>query len=300
MAEVAKSSVVKGGSPRLQVALTDGRSTLSVSFFGSPKKPFLVDYWHSQLHEGARGIFIGRVGIFNGYLQLTHPDYVVLDGADIVGGKGRTEKAQLRAQSREAMARAVQRSTMVGLYPSHGKLPTWVIAESVQMALPTLTGDTLPAWVVEAAGVLPFQEALTAVHEPTELRHAEVGKERLKFDESFGIQLAMAHRRRVSRAEPATPRPRRVGGLLDAFDERLPFTLTKGQTDIGETIFDELARTSPMHRLLRASRLRQDSRGAACHARHRRRWWPSSPAGADRGAGQAALPHHHATPRRPG
>ena len=103
---------------------------------------------------------------------------------------------------------------------------------------------------VEEAGVLPFQEALTAVHEPTDREQAEVGKARLKFDEAFGIQLAMAHRRSQYAEEPATPRPRRFGGLLDAFDQRLPFTLTRGQTEIGELIFDELARATPMNRLL--------------------------------------------------
>ncbi|NLE97981.1 MAG: ATP-dependent DNA helicase RecG, partial [Propionibacterium sp.] len=45
-------------------------------------------------------------------------------------------------------------------------------------------------------------------------------------------------------------RPRRVGGILDALDERLPFTLTPGQQEVGETIFDEIARPEPMHRLL--------------------------------------------------
>lgn len=148
------------------------------------------------------------------------------------------------------MSRAVQRATMVGLYPASRKLPTWVIAESVEMVLPAISGDTLPEWVVREAGVLPFEAALTAVHEPTDLAQAEEGQRRLKFDEAFGIQLAMAERRRANAGQLATPRPRRVGGLLDAFDARLPFELTSGQLSIGETIFAELAGSSPMNRLL--------------------------------------------------
>ena len=120
----------------------------------------------------------------------------------------------------------------------------------MQLVLPSLTGDTLPAWVVEQAGVLPFAEALSAVHEPVELRQAEFGQARLRFDEAFGIQLAMAARRREAAGELATPRPRRRGGLLEEFDRRLPFTLTAGQQSIGETLFDELAKGSPMNRLL--------------------------------------------------
>ncbi|HJY01262.1 MAG TPA: ATP-dependent DNA helicase RecG, partial [Streptosporangiaceae bacterium] len=48
----------------------------------------------------------------------------------------------------------------------------------------------------------------------------------------------------------ATPRPRRAGGLVDAYDARLPFELTVGQDLAGATIGDELALDHPMHRLL--------------------------------------------------
>ena len=228
------------GAGRVQAVLSDGHGRLSVAFFA--KKQRVLDYWERQLAPGRRGIFIGRVGRFNEQLQLAHPDFVMLDGARISGGKD--------AEKRAAMERSVQRATMIGLYPATGKLPTWVIAESIQLVLPTLSGDTLPGWVIDEAGVLPFQEALTAVHEPVEARQAEYGQARLRFDEAFGIQLAMAARRREAAGELATPRPRRAGGLLEAFDERLPFTLTGGQRAIGEVIFGELAAGAPMNRLL--------------------------------------------------
>jgi ATP-dependent DNA helicase RecG len=49
---------------------------------------------------------------------------------------------------------------------------------------------------------------------------------------------------------PARPRPRVAGGLHDAFDARLPFSLTKGQRDVGAEIATDLAAAHPMHRLL--------------------------------------------------
>ena len=42
----------------------------------------------------------------------------------------------------------------------------------------------------------------------------------------------------------------RSGGLLEAFDDRLPFMLTKGQISVSEEIMSELARDQPMQRLL--------------------------------------------------
>lgn len=41
-----------------------------------------------------------------------------------------------------------------------------------------------------------------------------------------------------------------AGGLLDAFDAKLPFTLTDGQSKVTREIFDDLATEHPMHRLL--------------------------------------------------
>ena len=41
-----------------------------------------------------------------------------------------------------------------------------------------------------------------------------------------------------------------AGGIADEFDARLPFSLTAGQVEVGETIATELSCASPMHRLL--------------------------------------------------
>lgn len=213
----ARTHESASGQFRVNATITDGDTQVDVTFFaprvkdgGTRKRAIaMTTWWERELLSGERrGIFIGKVSVFNDQLQLTHPEFVMLDGASV--RNPRTERQHHRA----AMSRAVQRASMVGLYPAHAKLPTWVIAECVQMAMPAIAGDTLPSWVVEEAAVLPFQGALTAVHEPTDRRQAELGKERLKFDEAFGIQLAMAHRRAQYAHEPATPRQRRPGASL--------------------------------------------------------------------------------------
>lgn len=242
VAKVRSTKIREGSRLRVESLLTDGSGYLTVTLFAA--KRHLATWWHSLLEPGARGIFIGKVGVFNHSLQLTHPDFVMIDGKGRVTAK--------KDQAKRSMERAVQRSTLVGLYPATGKLPTWTIAETIEMLLPSIRslGDTLPAWVVDWAGVLPLPEALTEVHEPVDVDQAERGRDRLRFDEAFGMQLAMAQRRRTLEALKATPRPRREGHLLTEFERRLPFELTSGQIKVGETIFDELARTRPMHRLL--------------------------------------------------
>ena len=225
--------------PRLEATITDRRGNLRLTFFGQAR---LISYWQAALQPGARGIFAGKVREFNRKLQLAHPDFVIVDehGAVVAG-----------AAHNAALARAAQ-TPLIGLYPLAGKLRTWTVAECAALALQTLVGvdDPLPTWVRKAAAIVDLETAFRFVHQPRTPSEIEQGRDRLRFDEAFALQLTMAYRRSDAAAHRAVPRPPRKGGLLDAFDARLPFVLTRGQVEIGEQIFTELARPHPMQRLL--------------------------------------------------
>lgn len=244
VAKVRSTELVDGKATRVQTVLTDGRGELLLTLFVPEKHPKYGRYWAAQLAPGARGIFVGKVGVFKDSLQLTHPNYVIINEHGTITGRKAAEK--------RAMMNVVQRARLVGLYPATGKLATWQVAEVIAMVLPQVLplGDTLPDWVVERAGVLPLPEALREVHEPVTLEDAERGVRRLKFDEAFGMQLAMARRRAEFANRKATPRPRRDGGLLDAFDAALPYELTPGQCEAGEVISRAIAEPRPMNLLL--------------------------------------------------
>src|SRR4029453_3810974 len=92
--------------------------------------------------------------------------------------------------------------------------------------------------------------ALLDIHRPTSMDDVERAADRLKWDEALTLQLTLAARRRAAPLEPGIPRPRPSGGLLDAVDAALPFTLTEGQHEVGEELAAELDRDQPMHRLL--------------------------------------------------
>ena len=64
------------------------------------------------------------------------------------------------------------------------------------------------------------------------------------------LQTILAQRRKAAEAELATPRLPRPGGLLSAFDARLPFELTAGQVAVGDELTRDLASDRPMNRLL--------------------------------------------------
>ncbi len=248
MARVARTEVKaskygvqgKGArNTRLEVVLTDGHGRLRLTFFG---RLSVCQWWERELGKGVRGIFVGKVGSFNNELQMTHPAFVMLDESGAMVG---------RSEEKERLLELSQ-SGLVGMYPASAKLPTWTIADCVRLTLESLsrTEDPWPAWVRREAGVVDLLDAFAHVHRPDTMSQAARGNERLLFDEAFATQLTMAHRRAANARHSAGPRPRRPGGILDAFDAGLPYRLTEGQEAVSEEIFSELSRRRPMQRLL--------------------------------------------------
>jgi ATP-dependent DNA helicase RecG len=229
-AQVAKVTSRRMQSRRgrlLEVTVTDGSARLALTFFNK------VEYWERQLSPGRHGMFAGKVSTFAGKRQLAHPEFKLL-GADEAG-----KAAEYAAE-------------LIPVYPATREFSSWDIEKCVRIVLDTLgeVDDPLPAAVRERHRLDGLATALRGIHRPADTAEANRARTRLKWDEAFVLQAVLAQRRRAAAALPATARPALAGGLLDAFDARLPFSLTGGQREAGGTIAADLARAHPMHRLL--------------------------------------------------
>ena len=150
--------------------------------------------------------------------------------------------------------------------------------------------ELLPAGVRDAYDVLDVLTALDWIHTPDQRDQVARAQHRFRFEEALVTQLVLARRRRAVRELGATARTGGDGALQVAFDERLPFTLTDGQREIGEQIAHDLAQPHPMNRLLQGevgSGKTLVALRAMLRVVHRR---PDRAAGAHRGARPAALP----------
>ncbi|MCC9156665.1 ATP-dependent DNA helicase RecG [Streptomyces parvulus] len=228
----ASSRAPRGKGQRLEVTITDGSGRLQLVFFGNGvHKP------HKELLPGTRAMFAGKVSVFNRRLQLAHPAYELLRAAD-------EDEA---SESVESWAGA-----LIPLYPATAKLESWKIGKAIQTVLPSAQEavDPLPASLREGRGLVSLPEALLKIHRPHTKADIEDARARLKWDEAFVLQVALARRRHAETQLPAVPRRPLPDGLLAAFDDRLPFTLTDGQRKVSREIFDDLATDHPMHRLL--------------------------------------------------
>ncbi|MGK3089485.1 ATP-dependent DNA helicase RecG [Streptomyces sp. WAC01490] len=235
VAQVADARILmfnNGRGKRLEVTLTDGSGRLQLVFFGhGVHKP------HKELLPGRQAMFAGKVSVFNRKMQLAHPTYQLLDASD----------ADEATEAVDAFA-----GRLLPIYPACKQLDSWRIAKAVDAVLPSAQDavDPLPASLREGRGFTPLPEALLKVHRPQTKADVEDAKARLKWDEAFVLQVALARRRYADTQLPAVARRPVADGLLDAFDAKLPFTLTEGQEKVSKEIFDDLATEHPMHRLL--------------------------------------------------
>ena len=226
LAEVARSSGrrIRTGLHKLDVVVTDGRRHITLTFFNKP-------WLERTLRPGMSAYFAGKVETFRGKTQLTNPEVAPLGDLDDAGGFA---------------------GALVPVYPSAGKVASWTVARSVRVLLDQLTDlpDPLPADLRERHGLTGLLDAYRLVHRPEQRPDVARGLHRLKWDEAIVVQVALARRRRATEQAVGVPRPGRPDGLGAAFDARLPFSLTRGQREVGALLDQELARPHPMHRLL--------------------------------------------------
>ena len=231
--ESATVRTTRTGKALLEASVTDGRGRLRLAFFAGHRAR--LRYHEAKLVPGRRGLFSGVVSEFQNRLQFLHPDYEVFD-------------PDYEERARE------EATWPIPIYPASQSLQSWQIRNAVRHELAGLAEpdvpDPLPP-ALRAQHRLPsLLDALRLVHVPQEDADWHRGRHRLRFEEAFVLQAELARRRARAAAQAAVRRPGASGGLLEAFDARLPFELTTGQREVGEQIARELAAPHPMQRLL--------------------------------------------------
>jgi ATP-dependent DNA helicase RecG len=109
--------------------------------------------------------------------------------------------------------------------------------------------DFVPA-IIKEQRCLPLRaDALAALHRPRNEQEAEQGRRRLALDELLVLQVGLARRRR-GREEERAPALDEPGELTARYRDLLPFRLTPHQERAIEEIDADLAKSTPMERLL--------------------------------------------------
>ncbi|HEY3603983.1 MAG TPA: ATP-dependent DNA helicase RecG [Sporichthyaceae bacterium] len=222
-----------------ELVVTDGKHHLNLVFFGQR-------HGAHELKVGQRALFSGTVGFYNNKPQLAHPEFHLLAETE--------ETLSIADLPVGDVAPPHWLEAMIPVYPATKAMQSWDIAKHVREALAWASTkefpDPLPEELRRKHKLASLADALFMVHRPNDYAQAQWARSRLRWEEAFVLQTVLAQRRASNRAVPATRRVARPDGLLAAFDARLPFDLTAGQREVGETITAELARRYPMNRLL--------------------------------------------------
>ncbi|GAA1476087.1 ATP-dependent DNA helicase RecG [Nocardioides aestuarii] len=217
-------------SQRVQVRIATGGPSFTMSFFtpyhGAAEKEA------ARMQPGRYGMFVGKAKRFNGTWQIAGPHSVMFDEAGD-GGLADSLKG------------------LLPVYPLTAKLYSFDVQKVVQTTLDLVEDvpDVLPEPLRRELGLLDVMTALRWIHGPDDYQQVGAAQKRFRFQEALVAQLVLARRRSAHAARGARPRTG-GGGLLAAFDARLPFELTAGQREVGVQVERDLAQPHPMNRLL--------------------------------------------------
>ncbi len=215
---------MRKGQP-FKVRCFDETAVLDIVYFHA--KP---DYLNRILPVGSTRVVSGKVEIFQGTPQISHPDHVVPpeQGPQVAGVE--PSYSLTTGLTPRMLAKAID-----GALQRAPELPEWIE--------PTfLAQQEWPHW----------REALVAAHHPqceADLAPTTGARQRLAYDELLSNQLALALVRRHHSRQ--TGRPIQGDGHLRAkAAAALPFDLTNSQKQAVTEILSDMAAPSRMLRLL--------------------------------------------------
>jgi len=208
-----------------QIYTSDNTGDLILTFFNARR-----DYLEKLLPLGERRYVSGTAALYDGMLQMVHPDRVV----DEAG-----------------LARLPLVEPVYPLTEGLGLNQVRKAAEAALERVPRLPEWQDQSWVARE-GYPSFAHAVRTLHhpaEPSDVRPEDVAWTRLAYDEFLAGQLALAlvraHLRRpAGRATPGT------GHLRKKLIGALPYSLTISQSRAVAEIIDDLAKPERMLRLL--------------------------------------------------
>jgi ATP-dependent DNA helicase RecG len=208
-----------GMAYRLEVTVATEHDQLMLTFFD--KKKHLADWRARTIREGSTALFSGKVGRFRDRWQLTNPQTQVFTQGD-------ESAADL------ALAEFEAQPDLMTIYPATSAVQSWQLAQAIKLALEMLeqVPETLPEHVRRSRGLVDARQALEWIHRPNSWAEQQAAEQRLRFEEAFVTQAALAQRRVGLRAIDAQPRTGRYGGLLEQFDRRITFRLTEWQLQV--------------------------------------------------------------------
>lgn len=219
-----KPAPPRGRAPH-RVSAHDETNDIEFVFFGMPRERI-----EKLLPVGEKRFVSGKAILYDGRLQMTHPDRVVDEA-----GLAKLAEIEPVYPLTQGLSNAIVRRACVAASDRLGELPEWIDGA-----------------LLRAKGYADFRVSLTHVHKPEDPQDIEPAgryRSRLAYDELLAHQLALALVRSDMRRDPG--RAHVASGVLrEKIEAALPFSLTPSQQRAVEEITADLSSNERMLRLL--------------------------------------------------
>ena len=220
----------EGRKKRLVGHFTDGYGWVDCVWFNSQK--YILK--SVKLHQDY--ILFGRPSVFNGRINLNHPD---IDSPDTL---------MLSKMSMQPYYQTTEKMKKVGLNSrTLEKFTSTLLRQIPEGSIP----ETLPHNLLNRLCMVSLDEALRAAHYPSTAQELTQANYRLKFEELFYVQLSVL---RYARLRQGTIRGHvfsKVGDYFNNFyTQHLPFQLTEAQKRVIREMRIDMGSGKQMNRLV--------------------------------------------------
>jgi len=211
------------GKTLLGVLIRQDRWYLRALWFNQP-------YMRERFRRGHRVLLSGTPRFNGGRWEMVHPRVELLEGD-----------------------RQPTSGSILPLYPLTEGLKQSHLRRVIGLAVDSYAScleEVFPAAYLDAHGLLPIQTAVQEIHAPRDTASLAQARRRFIYQELLVLQLALALRKQQRGTRSQTP-PLPINAKIDARIRRLfPFELTPAQQQALQEITADMARPTPMNRLL--------------------------------------------------
>jgi ATP-dependent DNA helicase RecG len=211
------------GRSLLGVLVRDGRLYLRAMWFNQA-------YMQQKFARGQEVLLAGKASLHGGRWEMVHPRVQWLDPDE------RPPAGQ-----------------MLPIYPLTEGLTQGNLRNIVRAAIETHVeqlDEVFSAEFLAEKQLWPLRKALPAIHFPASPAELAQARRRFIYQELFILQLALAVKRQTQQSQAAAAQLE-ADARIDARIRRLfPFELTPGQEEVIRQIAADMARPTPMNRLL--------------------------------------------------
>ena len=184
---------------------------------------------------GTEYVVFGRPQVFNGRIQVVHPD---MDEAD---------KLELSAMGMQPYYNTSEKMKKMGLNSRSIERLTKTLLDVLKAPVK----ETLPDFITQKLHLMSRDDALRKIHYPQNAKELEQARVRLKFEELFYVQLNILRYASDQRRKYRGYVFSKVGDNFNNFyHNNLPFQLTEAQKRVIREIRKDMGSGRQMNRLL--------------------------------------------------